>query len=141
MSRLVKWSPFFQPFEGFDELFPALRGEKSGFVPAVDMYQDKDNVIVEAQLAGIDPDKVDISIENDVLVIKGESEKTSEVEEGNYYKKEIRRGSFYRSVPLPTSVLGEKAEAEADAGVLKITIPKSSETKTKTIKIKTKAKK
>jgi HSP20 family protein len=139
---IIKWSPFFEPFEDMDKAFtdllPALRGGQTGFMPAVDMYEDKNNVIVETQLAGIDPDKVDIAIENDVLSIKGESEKKSEVEDKNYYRKEIRRGGFYRSVPLPAHVLGDKASAVAENGVLKITIPKAPETKPKTIKIRTK---
>lgn len=138
MSRLVKWSPFFDGFEDFDELFPVIRGEKTGFVPAVDMYQDEKNVIVEAQMAGINPDDVDISIEHDVLIIKGQSEKTSEVDDKDYYKKEIKRGSFYRTIQLPTHVLGDNAEAEASDGVLKIIIPKATEVKPKTIEIKTK---
>lgn len=117
------------------EMMPTSRG--MGFIPAVDVYQDKDNVIVETQLAGIDPEKVDVSIENDVLIIKGESEKKSEVDEKNYYRKEIRRGSFYRSIPLPTHVLGDKANAEAKDGVLKVVVPKAVEAKPKTIKIKT----
>ncbi len=139
---LVKWTPFLEPFEEMEKMFsdflPSLRAGQVGFVPAIDMYEDKDNVVVEAQLAGIDPEKVDISIENDVLCIKGESEKKTEVEDKNYYRKEIRRGSFYRSVPLPTHVIGEKASAVAEDGVLKITIPKAPEAKPKTIKIKTK---
>ncbi len=139
---LIKWTPFLEPFEEMEKMFsdflPSLRSGQVGFVPAIDMYEDKDNVVVEAQLAGIDPEKVDISIENDVLCIKGESEKKTEVEDKNYYRKEIRRGSFYRSVPLPTHVIGEKASAVAEDGVLKITIPKAPEAKPKTIKIKTK---
>jgi len=112
---------------------------QAGFTPAVDIYEDKNNVFVETQLAGVDPEKVNISIENDVLVIKGEGEKKSEVEDKNYYRKEIRRGSFYRSVALPTHVLGEKASAEAIDGVLKISIPKATGGKPKTIKIKSRA--
>lgn len=139
---LIKWTPFLEPFEEMDKMFfdsmPSLHGMQSGFTPAVDVYEDKDNVIVESQLAGIDPDKVDISIENDVLIIKGESEKKSEVEEKNYYRKEIRRGSFYRSVPLPTHVVSDKASAVAEGGVLKIFIPKAPESKPKTIKINVK---
>lgn len=119
--------------------WPSLRGDK-GYTPAIDMYEDKNNVIVETQLAGIDPDKVDISIENDVLSVKGESEKKSEVEDKNYYRKEIRHGSFYRSVPLPTHVLGDQATATAEDGVLKISIPKAPESKPKQIKIHTKKK-
>ncbi len=140
MLPIIKWTPFLEPFEDMDKMFddymPA-RGGFTGLVPAVDIYQDKDKVYVETQLAGIDPEKVDISIENDVLIIKGENEKKSEVEDKNYYRKEIRRGSFYRSVPLPTHVIGEKASAEAVNGILKIAVPKAPEAKPKTIKIKT----
>ena len=141
MSQIIKWAPFLEPFEDMDKMFselmPANKG-MAGFMPAVDIYEDKDNVIVETQLAGVDPEKVDISIENDVLIIKGESEKKSEVEDKNYYRKEIRRGSFYRSVPLPAHVLGDKASAAAEDGVLKISVPKAPEVKPRTIKIKTK---
>ena len=124
----------------FTEMWPATRG-REGMMPAIDMYEDKDNVIVEAQLAGIDPDKVDISIENDILTIKGESEKKSEVEDKNYYRKEIRRGSFYRNVQLPTHVIGDKASAIAEDGVLRISVPKQVlGERPKTIKIETKKK-
>lgn len=121
-----------------ESMLPTVRGNQFGFTPAVDMYEDKDNIIVETQLAGIDPEKVDISIENNVLCIKGESEKKSEVEDKNYYRKEIRRGSFYRSIPLPTKVDGDHAEALTEGGILKISIPKAAEVKPKSIKIQTK---
>ena len=144
MSNIIKWSPFFDGFEDadrmFNEMVPSVvrRGDSAGFVPAVDMYEDKDNLIVETQLAGIDPDKVSISIENDVLCIKGESEKKSEVEDKNYYRKEIRRGSFFRSIALPTHVDGDKASAITAEGILKISIPKRNESGAKTIKIEKK---
>ncbi len=146
MSKLVRWTPFFDAFDDVEkmlsDLMPALRdrGRQGGFVPMIDMYEDGDNIIVETQLAGIDPDKVEVAIENDVLTIKGESEKTQEVEDKNYYRKEIQRGSFYRSIPLPMHVAGEKAKAEAENGVLKITIPKAEEAKPKTIKVEKKSK-
>jgi len=124
----------------FSDMLPTVRGNQFGFTPAIDMYEDKDNIIVETQLAGLDPEKVDISIENNVLCLKGESEKKSEVEDKNYYRKEIRRGSFYRSIPLPTKVDGDKAQAVNEEGVLKISIPKATEVKPKTIKIQTKKK-
>jgi len=139
---LIKWNPFLGEGYGLDdmdklvnEFLPAVRGGQYGFTPALDMYEDKDNIIVETQLAGIDPEKVSISIENDVLCIKGESERQSEVEEKNYYRKEIRRGSFYRSVPLPAKVDGEKATAITEDGILKIMIPKAPEAQPKNIKI------
>ncbi len=139
---LIKWTPFFSEFDDMDKMMesmlPTVRGNQFGFTPAVDMYEDKDNIIIETQLAGIDPEKVDIAIENNVLSIKGESEKKSEVEDKNYYRKEIRRGSFYRSIPLPTKVDGDHAEALTEGGILKISIPKAAEVKPKSIKIQTK---
>jgi len=141
---LIKWAPFFPEFDDMEKslesMLPAVRGNQFGFTPAVDMYEDKDNIVIETQLGGIDPDKVDISIENNVLSIKGESEKKSEVDEKNYYRKEIRRGSFYRSIPLPTKVDGDQATAVNEEGVLKITVPKAAEVKPKTIKIQNKKK-
>lgn len=143
---LIKWTPMYDPFEDMDKMLsdfmPSSKSmaniSANGFTPAVDMYEDENNVIVETQLAGIDPEKVSISIENDILCIKGESEKKSEVEDKNYYRKEIRRGSFYRNIPLPTHVVGDRAMAEAKDGVLKILIPKAPETKPKMIKIQVK---
>lgn len=123
-----------------ESMLPGLRGNQFGFTPAVDMYEDKNNIIIETQLGGINPEKVDISIENNILSIKGESEKKSEIDEKNYYRKEIRRGSFYRSIPLPTKVDGEKASAINEDGILKITVPKAPEIKAQTIKIQNKNK-
>ena len=139
---LIKWAPFFSDFEDMDKItesmLPSVRGNQFGFTPAVDMYEDKDNIIIETQLAGIDPEKVDISIENNVLCIKGESEKKSEIDDKNYYRKEIRRGSFFRSIPLPTKVDSEGASAINEGGVLKISVPKAPEVKPKSIKIQSK---
>ena len=140
MRGLVRWTPWLEPFQEMDKMLDEFAGYKNrdDFTPAVDMYEDKENVVIEAQLAGIDPDNVSISIENDVLCIKGEGEKKSEVEDKSYYRREIRRGSFYRSVPLPAHVDGDSAKAAAADGVLRITIPKAPETKPKTIKIQKK---
>lgn len=139
---LIKWTPFLSEFDDMDKMMesmlPTVRGNQFGFTPAVDMYEDKDSIVIETQLGGIDPDKVDVSIENNVLTIKGESEKRSEVEDKNYYRKEIRRGSFYRSIPLPTKVDGENAQAVNEDGMLRITVPKAVEVKPKTIRIQTK---
>lgn len=139
---LIKWTPFLSEFDDMDKMFesmlPAVRSNQFGFTPAIDIYEDKDNIIIETQLAGIDPEKVDISIENNVLTVKGESQKKSEVEDKNYYRKEIRSGAFYRQIPLPTKVDGDKASAVNEEGILKISIPKASEVKPKKIKIQKK---
>ena len=138
---LIKWTPFLGEFEDMDKVFSNLTPSaqrSQAITPAIDMYEDSEHVIVETQLAGIDPEKVDISIENDILCIKGESEKKSEVEDKNYYRKEIKRGSFYRNISLPAHVVGDQAKAKAIDGVLKISIPKVKNSKPSKIKIETK---
>ncbi|MDD2681235.1 MAG: Hsp20/alpha crystallin family protein [Patescibacteria group bacterium] len=139
---LIKWNPFLSDGFGFDdadkimgEFLPAVSNNRAGFTPALDIYEDNNNIIVETQLAGIDPEKVSISIENNILYIKGESERKSEVEEKNYYRKEIKRGSFYRSISLPEKVKGDEATAITEDGILKISVPKVSEVNAKNIKI------
>jgi HSP20 family protein len=114
----------------------ALMGE--GFTPALDVYQDKDNVIVEAAITGIDPEKVEITVENDVLTLAGTTEEKTEVKREDYYRKEIRSGSFARSVILPMRVKGDAAEAHYEKGVLTIVIPKAEEVKPKKIAVKVK---
>jgi len=139
---IIKWTPFLEPFEEMDNFFKGfpMPRQVTSFVPSLDIYQDKDNVIVETPLAGVKPEEVSISIENDVLTIEGKTDKKSEVEEKNYYRKEVSYGSFHRSVALPTAVNGEKAKADYDDGILKITIPKEERVKTKSIKVQVKKK-
>lgn len=132
--NLIKWNPWSELSE-LDSFFD--KGLAQTFTPALDVYDRKDHVVVESPIAGIDPNKINISIENDVLTIEGSMEKKSEVEEKNYYRKEVRRGSFHRSVALPTAVDGDKAEADYQDGVLTISIPKAERAKPKTIKVKT----
>ena len=109
------------PFDEFDKMFEGMQG----FAPAADVYETKNDVIVEMSVPHIDPEKVDISIENNVLHVKGSTEKKTEVEEKDYFRREIRSGSFYRTIPLPTAVIGEKASAVHEEGVLKISVPKA----------------
>lgn len=137
---LIKWTPMsmWDPFEEMDQMMAWPGNRAKAFVPSIDVYQDNDNVYVETALAGVDPAKVDVNIENDVLTIKGSSERQSEVDDKNYYRKEVHRGSFYRSVALPTRVLGDEAKAEFKDGILKITAPKAAEVKPKSIKVEVK---
>ncbi|MCK4968514.1 MAG: Hsp20/alpha crystallin family protein [Candidatus Aenigmarchaeota archaeon] len=135
---LVKWRPSldldFDHF--FDDLsFPINSQKTFNLIPAIDVYEKKNKVVVEMPLVGIDPKKVDISIENNILTVKGKTEKKSEVEEKNYYRKEIRSGNFYRSISLPKAVSDSKAIANYQDGVLKIEIPKISVKKSRIKKI------
>ncbi|HBV58398.1 MAG TPA: hypothetical protein DEB73_04050 [Candidatus Magasanikbacteria bacterium] len=142
---IIKWSPFLMPSlaDEMDKIFegglPSMVGN-SGFTPAIDVYETKDAVVAETPLAGIDPKDVEVTVQNGVLTVKGESKKESEVDEKNYYRKEVRSGSFYRQVTLPTKVQEDGATAEFENGMLKVIIPKIAEIKAKTIKVEVKKK-
>ncbi len=139
--RLIKWSPMMPPmFQDFNDMFEDFSGPMSnnGFSPAVDLYEKDNNVVVETPLPGVDPDKVKISIENDVLSIEGASEKKTEVDEKNYYRKEVRYGSFHRAVALPCAVIGDSAKADYANGLLTVVIPKAPAAQKKTIKVSAK---
>jgi len=125
---LIPWSPFLDTFDNLENSF-------SNFIPAIDIYEKKDSVIVEATLAGIKPEEVDINIKDDVLVIEGKREISSEVDEKNYYRKEVRSGSFHRTIALPISVKAKKAGADFKNGLLTITLPKEGKVKSNNIKI------
>ena len=125
---LVPWSPLLDTFDSLEKGI-------SNFLPAMDVYEEKDNVVVEATLAGIKPEDVEINVHDDVLTLEGKREVSSEIEEKNYYRKEVRSGSFNRSVVLPAPVKADKAEANFENGLLKIRLPKQSEAKSKNIKI------
>ncbi|MFZ1626463.1 MAG: Hsp20/alpha crystallin family protein [Candidatus Moraniibacteriota bacterium] len=108
---------------------------QNDFFPALDVYQDRDNVVAELALPGIDPAKVDITIENDVLTVTGSTESRQEVKREDYYRKEVRTGSFSRSVVLPMAVKGNDAQAAYAKGVLTITMPKEESVKPKKIAV------
>ena len=131
--QLVHWDPFAELTGHWDD--DMISGE---YAPAADIYQDKDNVIVEMDVPGIDAEKVDISVENDVLTVTGSKEDRKEVKKEDYYRKEIRCGSFSRSIILPMQVKGNEAAAEFKKGTLKITLPKADEVKPKKIAVKVK---
>ncbi|MBI5729007.1 MAG: Hsp20/alpha crystallin family protein [Candidatus Magasanikbacteria bacterium] len=127
---LIRWSPLVDPFGDFDEMFnrlPSVIGGKGmqAFVPAINMYETDKAVVVETPLAGVKPENVEVSVQKGVLTLKGENKSEHEVEDKNYYRKEVRSGEFYRQIPLPTAVLEDKVSAEFEDGMLKITCPKS----------------
>lgn len=133
---LIKWTPMLDPFNEMDRFFDSFPSQGvSSFAPAVDVWEDEDNVYVETPLPGVDPEKVNVSVENDVLTIEGSAEKKSEVDEKNYYRKEVRYGSFHRAVALPSAVKADEAKAEYVSGVLKISVPKEERVRPKKVKV------
>jgi HSP20 family protein len=135
---LIPWKPFDELenfFEGDNWVFPVKLGG-----PAMDVYETDKEVIAELNLPGMDPEKVNISVENQVLKVSGASEEKKEEKKKGYWRREIRRGSFERSVSLPVPVRKDKVDAVYDKGVLKIVMPKTEKkpSQAKKIKIKTK---
>ena len=128
------------PFDPFKEIANTWSEEvfTGNYIPAVDMYQEGDNVIVKMEVPGIKEDSIDVSVENDVLTVSAEKKDVKEVKKENYYHKEIREGSFSRSIILPMKVKGDEAKADMKDGVLKIVLPKADELKPKKIAVNVK---
>ena len=105
------------------------------WAPPVDIYENGDNLVLKAELPGINPDDVEIRVEDNTLYVKGERKFEKEVKEQNYHRVERSYGTFARSFSLPNSVDADKVAANFKDGVLTLTMPKKEEAKPKTIKI------
>lgn len=146
MSNLIRWEPMREMMtlrEAMDRLFDeaftrplSLSGVSA--LPAIDMYQTPDEVVVKAALPGLKADDVQISVTGDLLTLRGEFKQEDEKKEATYHIREHRYGAFERTIMLPTDVQTEKAKADFENGVLTITLPKAEAVKPKTITIKTK---
>jgi HSP20 family protein len=103
--------------------------------PAVDIYETDQNVVLKAELPGVDPKDVEARVEDGTLYLKGQRKFQNEVKEDHYHRIERSYGSFVRSFALPRSVDADEVSAEYKDGVLTLTLPKREEAKPKTIKI------
>ncbi len=121
-------------FRGAEGLAPAESAV--AWTPALDMYESDDKITVEVELPGLEAKDIDISLEDDVLRIKGERKFSNEVKEENYHRIERAYGYFERNIPLPSKVEEDKVTASVVGGVLKIELPKAAEAKPKQIPIK-----
>jgi HSP20 family protein len=123
----------------FDDAFTRPISMSGGSViPAIDLYQNTDEVVVKAALPGLKAGDVQISVTADVLTLRGEFKQESEEKDATYHIREQRSGVFERSIMLPTDVQTDKAKADFENGVLTITLPKAEAVKPKTINIKAK---
>lgn len=124
----------------FTDLVPGkwFKEERGSFVPSVDVKEKEKELVVTAELPGMDADDIDISISDDVLTLRGEKKEEKEEKEGDYYYHELSYGSFHRDIPLPAEVDTDKVEADFKKGVLKIRLPKKPESQRKAKKIQVK---
>ena len=112
-------------------------GAESWVVP-LDVVQEAEDIVVRASLPGVRPEDVQVTIEDDVLTIKGESVVEQETKEGSYLMRERRAGSFHRSLRLPDTVDTAKADSGYRHGVLTISFPKQEAKKAKRLEVKIK---
>lgn len=146
MSNLIRWEPAREMMtlreamdRLFDDAFTRPLSLRDGWsVPAIDMYQTDDEIVVKAALPGVKADEVQINITGEVLTLKGEMKYEEEKEEKAWHIREQRYGSFERSIVLPTDVVADKAKADFENGILTITLPKADEVKPRTITVKAK---
>jgi HSP20 family protein len=143
--NLVRWNPFNevnllqnQMNRLFDSALQAWPGESNGttsWVPAADIYESDEDLVVNLDLPGIDPKMVDVRVENNVLTIRGERQFAQKQNTENYHRVERSYGAFGRSFTLSTSVNPERIRATYQSGVLSIVMPKAEAAKPRKIQI------
>ena len=126
MSRLLDMAWHREPAEDMKE---------GVWQPPVDIFEDKDSVVIKAELPGIEQKDIDIKIEENTLTIRGERKYEEDVRKENYHRVERFYGSFLRSFALPATIDQERVKATCDKGVLTVVLPKREETKPKQIKV------
>src|SRR2546425_641089 len=142
MNYLTRWQrPELATWPGFgrltnlrdeiDRLFEAPLAELdrtsqllSGWTPALDIYEDKDNVVVKAEIPGMKREEIEVSLHDGTLSISGERKSEGKYEDAETYRAERFFGKFQRTVTLPTPVSADKVKAQYKDGILTVTLPK-----------------
>jgi len=104
---------------------------------SVDVYEDDNNIIIKSTIAGIKSEDIDISINNEMITIKGRRQQSETIAEENYYYQECYWGGFSRSIILPVEIQPDKVDASLKNGVLKIILPKAKKSKSVSVKVNT----
>ena len=142
---LDRWDPFRnlddiqsemnRIFDGFLERPSGMPQPDRMWVPALDVHETKDELVITAELPGLNEKEIELSITGDVLTLRGERTQNQEVKQEGYHRGERWFGKFERTVPLPIPVQTDKVKATYRDGVLTVTLPKAEEIKAKSIKI------
>jgi HSP20 family protein len=147
---IVRWEPFRDLVsiqDRMNRIFEdAFRGSSrtgaeddwslsGSWAPAVDVFEQDGNIVMKAELPGVDPKDVDIRVENNTLSLRGERKVDKEIKRDDYHRVERAYGSFARTFTLPSIVDTEKIKADFKDGILKVTLPKREEARLKQIPI------
>jgi HSP20 family protein len=134
-DMLSLWNPFSELMR-VGEHFERWPFDERRFSPAVDVREEADSILVEAELPGMKPEDVSVNLEGNLLTISGERKFEHEKKEEGYRRIERSYGSFSRSFTLPDTVALERCEAEMNNGILKIRVPKSEKAQPRRIDVK-----
>ncbi len=145
-SMITRWDPFRELntiTDRMNRLFQESFGQGSrdeglmtaNFVPPVDIYEDEHSVTIKMEVPGIDQKDIDVRVENNTLVVRGERKFEKDEKEENFHRIERRYGSFYRAFTLPNTVNTDDVSADYENGVLKVKLTKKAEAKPKQIKV------
>ncbi len=129
-------SDFTMPEESKIDEHPMKQNDDDDGQLTIDVYQTENDIIIKSTIAGVKPEDLDVSINNDMITIRGERKMDEEVSQENYYYQECYWGSFSRSVIIPVDVLTDKAEASLKNGILTIRLPKAVKDKVKKIQVR-----
>jgi HSP20 family protein len=143
IMAITRWDPFREVVamqNRMNSLFRGLNEDEApmttaSFVPAVDIYEDTQKVVLKLEVPGIEEKDLDIRVENNTLTVKGERKFEKEEKEENFHRIERSYGSFYRAFTLPSTVDTENVGASYNAGVLKLELKKKPEAQPKQIKV------
>lgn len=144
IMNVIKYDPFRELRSLHDEMNRLFSGNvpdggefaRGAWSPNVDIFEDKEHLFVEAELPGMKREDFEVSVENNVLTLKGERKFEKKTEGDNYHRVERSYGSFTRQFTLPQTITAEGASADFENGVLRIALPKREETKARKIEIK-----
>lgn len=129
-----RW-PF--PFEWDRPVWRDLAARFEGKLPRVDVIDREDELVVRAELPGVEKNDLDVSISDTTVTIKGATKREEKEEKGDYYRCEMTQGEFARTVTLPAAVDGAKAKAKFKDGLLELTLPKAAKSKRHSVQIET----
>jgi len=140
MASLVRWDPFRalrRRDDVFEDLFREVfgPGEQELMEPAAEVAESDSEVTVKMAIPGVEKEQIQISVDDRTLTVRGEVKKETEEKKKNFYRQEIRYGSFQRALSLPCEVDGAKAKADLKNGMLKIVMPKSQQPKAQKISV------
>lgn len=144
MPKWLKgWDPF-EDIERLDDIFHRTLDifrpskffrEREEIKPAIDVYEEKDALIVKAELPGVDKKNIKVSVSGENLILEAEMKKETEIRKENFYHAERRYGKIYRSIPIPVAVETKKIKASYKDGILTVKLPKKPEARGEEIPI------